>query len=31
MDLTPHHQQMDKAIQYFVSELQGLQIGRAAP
>ena len=31
MDITPHKQNMDKAIQYFVSELQGLQIGRAAP
>ena len=30
MDLTTHRQQMDKAIQYFTSELKSLQVGRAS-
>ena len=30
MDLTLHRQQMDKAIQYLVSELKALQVGRAS-
>ncbi len=30
MDLTPHRQQMDKAIQFFVGELKALQVGRAS-
>ncbi len=30
MDLTPHRQQMDKALQFFVWELKALQVGRAS-
>ncbi len=30
MDLTPHRQQMDKAIQFLMSELKALQVGRAS-
>jgi len=30
MDLTSHRQQMDKAVQFFMTELQGLHVGRAS-
>lgn len=30
MDMTPYSQQMDKTIQFFESELKGLQVGRAS-
>ena len=30
MDMTPYRQLMDKAIQYFESELKSLQVGRAS-
>ncbi len=30
MDLTPHRQQMDKALQYFAWELKALHVGRAS-
>lgn len=30
MDLTPHRQQMDKALQFFMTELKALQVGRAS-
>lgn len=30
MDLTPHRQQMDKAIQFLLTELKALQVGRAS-
>jgi len=30
MDLTPHRQQMDKAIQFLIGELKALQVGRAS-
>ncbi len=30
MDMTPYRQLMDKAIQYFETELKGLQVGRAS-
>jgi ribosome recycling factor len=30
MDLTPYRQLMDKAVQYFMSELKGLHVGRAS-
>jgi len=30
MDLTPHRQQMDKAIQFLSTELKALQVGRAS-
>ncbi len=30
MDLTPHRQQMDKALQFLMAELKALQVGRAS-
>ena len=30
MDLTPHRQQMDKALQFLLTELKALQVGRAS-